>query len=192
MEQPQNPSGKLVVIGASAGALEALSDILPHLPADFPCPVAIVVHLPPDKESMLADVFDKKCKVVIKEAEDKEFLQAGTVYFAPPDYHLLIESDGSLSLSSEEPVLFSRPSIDVLFETAADAYGERLTGVILTGANEDGARGMRKIIDLGGEALILQPEKAFARAMPDAAIRLCSEAEVLTADALREKILSVR
>lgn len=189
--RPQSLPTRLIVIGASAGALEALSDILPHLPQSFPLPVVIVVHLPPDKESMLSEVFDKKCRLTVKEAEDKEFLSPGTIYFAPPDYHVLLERDGSLSLSSEEPVLFSRPSVDVLFETAADAYGDGLVGVILTGANEDGAAGLRKIVDCGGRALILQPDKAFARAMPDAAIRLCPEGEVLNAGDLRERILSL-
>jgi two-component system chemotaxis response regulator CheB len=112
-----------VVIGASAGALEALSVILPALPAGYGLPVFVVVHLPPDTRSILADLFQAKCHIPVREAEDKEPIRGGTIYFAPPNYHLLIEADRNVSLSSDEPVLFSRPSIDVLFESAADAYG---------------------------------------------------------------------
>ena len=108
-----------VVIGASAGAVDALSVLLPALPADYPLAVAVVVHLPPDRKSVMAELFQTKCRVRVKEAEDKEPFAPGTVYFAPPDYHLLVEPDRRLSLSSEESVLYSRPSIDVLFESAA-------------------------------------------------------------------------
>lgn len=167
-----------VVIGASAGALEALSAILPQLPATFTLPVMVVVHIPPDRSSILADLFRAKCRIPVAEAEDKEPIVPGTIYFAPPDYHLLIESNKCLALSSDEPVLFSRPSIDVLFETAADSYGAGLIAIILTGANHDGAKGLRAVIDAGGTALVQDPEGAFASAMPEAAIRLCPESRV--------------
>ena len=130
-----------VVIGASAGALEALSSLLPALPSDYRLPILIVVHLPPDKTSLLAELLRARCAIRVREAEDKEPIEPGVVYFAPPDYHLLVEQDRRLSLSDDEPVLFSRPSIDVLFESAADAYGGGLIGVVLTGANSDGANG---------------------------------------------------
>jgi two-component system chemotaxis response regulator CheB len=119
-----------VVIGASAGALEALTAILPSLPEHFPLPLMVVVHMPPDKPSVLADLFQAKCRIQVREAEDKEPLSGGTAYFAPPDYHLLVEADRCLSLSNDEPVLHSRPSIDVLFESAADAYGPALIGMM--------------------------------------------------------------
>jgi two-component system chemotaxis response regulator CheB len=175
---------KAVVIGASAGALEALSVILPALPEDFKLPVIVVVHIPPDKRSVLADLFQAKCRVNVLEAEDKEPINAGTVYFAPPDYHLLVEDVDTLSLSNEEPVLFSRPSIDVLFESAADAFGPSLIAVILTGANEDGARGMRAVTDAGGTVIVQNPAGAFASAMPEAAIAMCSDAQIMTIDAI--------
>ena len=168
-----------IVIGASAGALEALSALLPGLPADYPLPIVIVVHIPADKKSLLADLFRQRCRVDVREAEDKEPIKAGTVYFAPPDYHLLVEADKTLSLSADEPVLFSRPSIDVLFETAADAYGEGLIGVILTGANSDGAMGLKAISGAGGVAVIESPEGAYAAAMPQAAIAACKDAQIL-------------
>jgi two-component system, chemotaxis family, protein-glutamate methylesterase/glutaminase len=173
-----------VVIGASAGALEALSVILPALPAGFGLPVIVVVHVPPNKRSMLAELFNAKCRIPVREAEDKEPISRGTVYFAPPDYHLLIETEKSLSLSSDEPVLFSRPSIDVLFESAADAYGSALIAIILTGANQDGAKGMSAVAGAGGIALVQNPDGAFASTMPEAAIKMCPGARIMSLDAI--------
>lgn len=168
-----------VVIGASAGALEALSRLLPALPAQYGLAVMIVVHLPPDKKSILAELFQDKCRIKVMEAEDKEPIRAGVAYFAPPDYHLLVEPDKTLSLSSDEPVLFSRPSIDVLFESAADAYGPALAGVVLTGASQDGAQGLAAVIEAGGLGIIQEPAEAYASAMPEAAIAKCQAAQVL-------------
>lgn len=162
-----------VVIGVSAGGLKALSVILPALPRDYPLPILIVIHLPPGKDSVVADLFADKCQVQVREAEDKEPIRPGIVYFAPPDYHLLVEPDRRLSLSNEEPVLFSRPSVDVLFETAADVYGDGLIGIVLTGANNDGAHGLRTIMLAGGTAIVESPELAYAGAMPQAALESC-------------------
>lgn len=169
-----------VMIGASAGAVEALSVVLPALPESFPRPVIIVVHVPPDRRSVLAEVFDAKCRLRVIEAEDKEPILPGTALFAPPDYHLLIERDGTVALSNEALVFFSRPSIDVAFESAADAWGAAVIAIILSGANQDGARGLRAIADAGGTVLVQDPAGATARAMPEAAIRLCPEAKVLS------------
>jgi two-component system chemotaxis response regulator CheB len=168
-----------VVIGASAGALEALSSLLPGLPADYRLPILVVVHLPPDKTSLLAELLRVRCAIRVREAEDKEPIEPGVVYFAPPDYHLLVEEDKRLSLSDDEPVLFSRPSIDVLFESAADAYGGGLIGVVLTGANSDGANGLKAVVEAGGVAVIQSPGSAYAVAMPEAAIAACPAARVL-------------
>jgi two-component system chemotaxis response regulator CheB len=173
-----------VVIGASAGALEALSVILPTLPEGFRLPLIVVVHVPPNKRSMLVELFQAKCRIPVREAEDKEPISAGTVYFAAPDYHLLVEVDRSMSLSSDEPVLFSRPSIDVLFESAADAYGSGLIAIILTGANQDGAKGMHAVVGAGGVAIVQSPVDAFASAMPEAAIATCPRAQVMSLDAI--------
>lgn len=170
---------RLIVIGASAGALQALSAILPELPADFPVPVLIVVHVPADRDNMIAPLFQAKCAMTVREAEDKEPAQPGVIHFAPPGYHLLVEADGTLSLSTEEEVLYSRPSIDVLFESAADAFGPDAMGVILTGANPDGAAGLRAIAAAGGMALVEDPAAAYAPAMPQAALAACPAAHVL-------------
>ncbi|MEJ0010430.1 MAG: chemotaxis protein CheB [Alphaproteobacteria bacterium] len=175
-----------VVIGASAGAVEALLQLLPSLPADYPLPLMLVVHLPPDKDNVLPGLLQARCRLKVREAEDKERLEAGTVYVAPPDYHLLVERERCLSLSVEEPVLFSRPSVDVLFETAADAYGESLIGVILTGASSDGAHGLATVCDAGGTALVLDPAKAYAPVMPEAALAACPQARMLSLPQIRD------
>ena len=177
---------RAVVIGASAGAIQALSLILPALPADYPLPVLIVVHIPADRSNILAPLFQPKCRMAVREAEDKEPALPGVIYFAPPDYHLLVETDGNLSLSTDEPVLHSRPSIDVLFESAADAFGDALVGIVLTGANGDGAEGLKAICEAGGVALIEEPSTAYADMMPLAAIAACPSARVLTLDAITE------
>lgn len=175
---------KAILIGASAGALEALSVILPSLPADFRAPIIVVVHIPPDKKSVLADLFRAKCRIQVVEVEDKEPLKPATAYFAPPDYHLLVEDTETLGLTYEEPVLFSRPSIDVLFESAADVYGSDLAAILLTGANEDGARGLAAIAKAGGRVIVQDPETAFAAAMPGAGLKFCPNAEVLSLDGI--------
>ena len=169
-----------VAIGASAGAVEALLHILPALPKDFPLALLIVVHLPPDSDSTLATLLAARCEIEVKEAEDKEPIRPGVAYLAPPNYHLLVEPELCLSLSSEEPVLYSRPSIDVLFESAADAYGDSLTGVVLTGANSDGARGLKAVVAAGGIALVQEPGSAEASAMPQAALEACPDARVMS------------
>ncbi len=154
-----------IVIGASAGGLEALSQLLPGLPATLgPC-LLIVVHLPRERPSLLVEIFQRRCAVAVREAQDKEPLEPGTVYFAPPDYHMLVEKNHHIALSADEPVHYSRPSIDVLFESAADAYGERLLGIILSGGNEDGASGLQAIHRAGGVTVVQQPDSAKAPAM---------------------------
>lgn len=183
---------RAIVIGASAGALDALSAILPTLPAGFALPVMIVVHVPPDRDSVLAELFQAKCRVTVKEAEDKEPIVGGTVYFAPPGYHLLIEADKTLALSSDDPVLFSRPSIDVLFESAADAYGSEVLGIILTGANQDGAEGLRAIAQSGGAALVQAPCEALASFMPEAAIQAVPDAIVMPLEQIAARLQSLR
>jgi two-component system, chemotaxis family, protein-glutamate methylesterase/glutaminase len=182
---------RAVVIGASAGALQALSQILPELPNDFPVPVLIVVHIPADRRNMLAPLFQAKCRMIVREAEDKEPAIAGGIYFAPPGYHLLAEADGTLSLSSDEEVLYSRPSVDVLFESAADAYGSNVIGVILTGANPDGAQGLRTIGEVGGVAIVEDPSGAYAATMPEEALKACPKAHVIPLGEIAPYLLKV-
>jgi two-component system chemotaxis response regulator CheB len=179
-----------VVIGGSAGAVSALLTLLPALPADFPLPVVVVIHIARHHIGSLAEVFQSQSRLVVKEAEDKEPLVPGTVYLAPADYHVLVEPRRYVSLSNEEPVNFSRPSIDVLFGSAADAYGDTLLAIVLTGANRDGAQGLAAVCDAGGLALVQTPESAEAPAMPAAALAACPQAESMSLAAISEVLCS--
>ncbi|MGE8405568.1 MAG: chemotaxis protein CheB [Pseudomonas sp.] len=161
-----------IVMGASAGGVSALLSVLAPLPADFAIPVICVLHLPDDHDSQLAEVFTRKLRRPVREARDKERLEAGMIYVAGPGYHLSLEHDRSLSLSQEERVHFSRPSIDILFESAADACGPALVGVLLTGANEDGAAGLACIRERGGMTIVQDPAQAQVSIMPAAALAL--------------------
>jgi two-component system, chemotaxis family, protein-glutamate methylesterase/glutaminase len=154
-----------VVIGASAGGVEALSQILPALPASFRPALLIVLHLPRERPSLLVEIYEKRCALPVREADDKEPVEPGTVYFAPPDYHMLVEKSRQIALSTDEPVHYSRPSIDVLFESAADVYGDRLLGIILTGANADGAAGLHAVHRAGGVTVVQQPDGAMVPLM---------------------------
>ncbi|HEX4049264.1 MAG TPA: chemotaxis protein CheB [Steroidobacteraceae bacterium] len=149
-----------VVMGASAGGIEALGALLPALPPDSSAAVLIVLHLLRERPSMLAEIFSSRCALPVSEAQDKEPVLAGRVYFAPPDYHLLVDRGPQLALSVDEPVHFSRPSIDVLFESAADIYGAALLGIILSGANEDGTAGLAAVRRAGGLTVVQQPDSA--------------------------------
>jgi two-component system, chemotaxis family, protein-glutamate methylesterase/glutaminase len=160
----------LVVVGSSWGGLHALGRLLTDLPPDFDPAVVIAQHRHPDsKHGTLQLLLQRETARPVVEAEDKLAIEPQKVYVAPPDYHLLVER-GSFALSVDDRVSYARPSIDVLFESAADAYGDRLIGIILTGANEDGARGLARIKEVGGVALIQDPAAAAKRTMPDAAI----------------------
>ncbi|MDH3360372.1 MAG: chemotaxis protein CheB [Desulfobulbaceae bacterium] len=172
---------RTVVIGASAGGLAALATILSRLPEEFEPSIIIVQHIKEDDADDYRSIFyNKKCALPVKEATDKEPLQQGTVYLAPASYHLLVERNGSnLSLSVDEPVNYSRPSIDVLFESAALAFEDKLIGIILTGANNDGSEGIRKIKENGGYTMVQDPEEADAEAMPLAAIKATEIDQIL-------------
>jgi len=180
-----HPKYRAVVIGASAGGLMALKKLLPALPVDFPCPVLIVQHISPMSDNYMSRMLDAASNIRVKEADEKEKLAAGVVYIAPPDYHLLVEADETLSLSADDKVNYSRPSIDVLFETAADTFGSQLVGIVLTGANADGAEGLLAIKKAGGYTLVQDPDDAESPAMPLAAIQLVKPHSILS---LREVI----
>ncbi|MBH1957737.1 chemotaxis protein CheB [Polaromonas sp.] len=180
-----------VVIGASAGGVDALLKLLSGLPASFGLPVVVVLHLAEDRDSQLAEIFRNHTLMEVREAADKESLAPGTLYFAPPGYHLLIEKEHSFSLSSEAPVNFSRPSIDVLMESAADAYGAHLAGILLTGANADGAAGLAKIGQQGGLAVVQDPAEAQMPTMPEAAIRQRQPDLILDLKSIRSLLLEM-
>ncbi|HET9991842.1 MAG TPA: chemotaxis protein CheB [Kofleriaceae bacterium] len=161
----------LIVIGGSAGALEALLALLPALSAELVTPIAIALHLGPNQRNLVPDLLRRVTQRTVVEAEDKQQLEPRFVYIAPPNYHVLVERTRSLALSVDDLVNFSRPSIDVLFESAADAYRTSCTGVLLSGANEDGARGLQRIADAGGRAYVQAPATASHPTMPDAGLR---------------------
>ena len=160
-----------VVIGASAGGFEALLAILDGLPATYPMPLVAVLHLPEHHESRLAELFGYRLSLQVREARDKESLAPGILYFAPSGYHLSIETDRSFSLSCEERVSYARPSIDVLFASAVDAYGKSLAGILLTGANYDGAAGLAGMQVAGALTIVQDPASAEVSTMPEAALR---------------------
>ncbi len=159
-----------IVIGGSAGALEALAVILPALPSSCDVPIVVVVHLPPGAPSLLPTVLQPRTALLVKEVEDKEPVMGRTIYVAPPNYHVLVERDGMFALSVDDLVHFSRPAIDVLFESASEVYGPHLAGVVLAGANADGAAGLAAIKRRGGLTIAQAPDSAAVRAMPQAAI----------------------
>jgi two-component system chemotaxis response regulator CheB len=164
----------MIVMGGSSGALDAVQTILSSLPRTFALPIAVVLHILPGRPSGLASVLGARCPLSVKEAEDKEPMRTCTVYLASPSYHLLVEKDRCFALSVDDPVHFSRPSIDVLFESAADVFGNGLIGVLLSGANEDGARGLLAIRRAGGLTIVQAPATALSREMPEAALRLAA------------------
>jgi two-component system chemotaxis response regulator CheB len=180
-----------IAIGASAGGVEALGRLLPALRADLPVPVFIVLHLPRERPSLLADIFKSHCALRTTEAQDKEPVLPGTVYFAPPDYHLLLDKGPSLALSVDEPVFYSRPAIDVLFESAADIYGPRLLGIILTGGNEDGARGLDAVRREGGTTMVQRPGSAQMPLMPQAALDMGPADFILDLDEMAAMLASI-
>jgi len=161
-----------VALGASAGGVSALLQLFHDLPVDFQIPLVCVLHLPDDRHSQLAEVFSRRFRRPVCEAQDKQPVAPGMIYFAGPGYHLSVEQDRCFSLSQEERVYFSRPAIDILFESAADAYGPALLGVLLTGANEAGERGLAQIKQLGGYTIVQDPHEAQVATMPNAALAL--------------------
>lgn len=161
---------RAIVIGVSSGGVQALSALLGALPAKFALPIVVVQHISPEAGDGLARLLDAHGPLRVKEADEMELPIAGHVYLAPPNYHLLVEPDGHLALSADLPVSYARPSVDVLFETAAEAWGAGLIGVILTGANHDGSRGLARIKARGGLAIVQDPADAEAPQMPLAAI----------------------
>ncbi len=168
----------LLVFGASLGGIKALGAVLGNLTPDFPVPVAVVLHRGEESDDALCTILERHSTLPVSDAEDKTPLNPGRVYLAPPGYHLLVEP-GQTALSIDEPVLKSRPSIDVLFESAAEAYKEKLAAVLMTGNNEDGARGLRRIGECGGLIVVQDPANAEARIMPDAGLKKAQGAYVL-------------
>jgi two-component system chemotaxis response regulator CheB len=159
-----------VAVGGSSGGFKALQEVLAPLPASFALPVMVVLHRGPTSDGLLAHLLRASCRLTVKEADEKEDIRPGVVYIAPANYHLLVEGDRTLSLSVDPDVCYARPSIDVLFETAADAYRSGLIGILLTGAGYDGTEGMKRIRERGGLTVAQDPDSAQVAMMPCSAI----------------------
>jgi two-component system, chemotaxis family, protein-glutamate methylesterase/glutaminase len=188
---PTQEKYQVIVIGGSAGAMTVLVELLPNFPADFPAPIVIAVHLHPRQDSAHIGRLAGCCALRVKEADEKEPIQAGVVYLAPPNYHLLIENDRTFSLSIDERVNYARPSIDVLFETTAQVYGPQAIGVVLTGANSDGARGLQLVKERGGLAIVQDPGTAESAFMPQAALETTSVDHVLAASKIGPVLVKI-
>ena len=180
----------IAVVGASWGGLAALSELVRNLPEDFRVPLAIVQHRNRHADDLLASLLQDLTPLRVVDVEDKQPLEPGTVYIAPANYHLLVD-EGHFSLTTDPMVRFSRPSIDVTFVSAGDAYPNATLGVILTGANDDGSRGLRHIVDRGGKGIVQDPSTAESKAMPSAAMRAVPEAEVLPLGKIAPRLVSL-
>lgn len=180
----------IVALGTSWGGLSAMMKLLGALPADFPIPIAVVQHRSKDSDRLLVQLLQDSTPLHVCEVEDKDLLLAGSVHIAPANYHMLIEQ-GYVSLTTDDLVRYSRPSIDVMFSSAADTYRAETIGVVLTGANEDGARGLAHIVKGGGRGLIQDPKTAEIPIMPDAAIHAVPRAEVLPLDDIAPRLIEL-
>jgi two-component system chemotaxis response regulator CheB len=180
-----------IVIGVSAGGLQALTRLFEELPDDYPIPIIVVQHRAKDQKDLLEEVLQTKCKIIIKQADEKEKIQSSFVYIAPPDYHLLVEKDRTFSLAADEHVSYSRPSINVLFETAAEVYKDKLIAIILTGANDDGAAAIAMIKKYGGLTIAQDPAEAQFPFMPEAAIKKGGVEVIWTLDEIVKFLLKL-
>ncbi len=191
MENGNKKIYSAVVMGVSMGGLNALGTVLPVLSADYAMPVIIVQHRSSDRDEFLCRYLDALCALSVIEAEEKMLVQTGCIYIAPPNYHVQVEMDYTFSLSVDPLVHYSRPSVDVLFETAAEAYRDKLVGVVLTGANSDGAAGLARIKELGGLTVIQDPETATAPEMPRAAMAAVQGDHILPLEAIGAFLVAI-
>ncbi len=182
---------RAIVIGASTGGIEAIRAILMPLQEGFAVPIVIVQHLSPYSDNYMVTHLNGTCRINVKEADEKEKILPGSVYIAPPNYHVLLEKDESISLTVEPRENYSRPSVDILFESAADAYGNSLIGIVLTGANSDGSKGLKRIKELGGLAIVQDPKTAVASSMPKAAIEITAVDYILSLNEISKKLIEL-
>lgn len=178
------------MIGTSWGGLNALSQVVAGLPATFALPLVIVQHRSPDAPGFLAELLQTRTRLCVVEVDDKRPIAPGHVFVAPPNYHLLFDR-GYFALTTDAPVRYSRPSIDVTFVSAADEYGRRAVGVVLTGANEDGASGLKRIADRGGYTIVQDPMTAEGAAMPRAALRAVPKARVMPLERIANHLITI-
>lgn len=180
-----------IVIGVSSGGMSAMKVMFSLFPIDFNIPIIIVQHINARSDGQWIKLLNNESNLHIKEADEKEAIEAGTIYIAPPNYHLLIEKDKTFSLTIDERVNFARPSIDVLFESAAEAYKNTLIGIVLTGSNNDGANGIKRIKNYGGLAIVQDPKTAESAYMPKAAIAAIHPDYILTLENIVELLIII-
>lgn len=180
-----------IVIGVSSGGMNAMKILFSSLPMDFSIPIVIVQHISPRSDNQWIKLLNDKSNLNIKEADEKEKIESGNIYISPPNYHLMIERDKTLSLTIDERVNFARPSIDVLFESAAEAYNSKLIGVVLTGSNNDGAKGIKRIQECGGLAIVQNPETAESSYMPASAIAAIKPDYILSLEDIAELLIKI-
>jgi len=178
-----------IVIGVSSGGMNAMNLMFPLLPKEFKIPIIIVQHINARSDSQWITLLNNKSNLYIKEADEKELIEQGIVYIAPPNYHLLIEKNKTFSLTVDERINFARPSIDVLFESAAEAYKNKLIGIILTGSNNDGSKGIKRIKEYGGLTIIQNPETAESSYMPASAISSITPDYILSLEEIMKLLL---
>ena len=181
---------EIVVIGTSWGGLSAVSTVIAELPSTFALPLVVVQHRSPDAPGLLAELLQMRTRLKVVEVEDKQQVLPGHVFVAPPNYHLLFDR-GVFSLTTDAPVRYSRPSIDVTLMSAADEYGRRAIGIVLTGANEDGALGLKRIADRGGYTIVQDPATAESPIMPQAARRMVGQSRVLPLERIAGHLVSI-
>lgn len=182
---------ELIVIGTSAGGVDILNKIAPAFSKSGRLKVAVVIHISPEGPNLIPSLMQDHCVLRVKEAEPGEPMENDTIYIAPPDYHLCVEPNHILSLSTEEALNYSRPSIDVLFDSAAYAYGNKVLGILLTGANNDGAAGLRTIQKMGGMTIVQKPSEAEWDVMPKSAIDIMTPDYILTTEEIINKIKNI-
>lgn len=191
MQASEGNTYKAIVLGASSGGITVVGDLVRSLPADFSMPLIVVQHVAPNSDDRWAHLLNDNSAVLVKEADEKESILPGTVYLAPANYHLLVETDGTFTLTLEERVNYARPAIDVLFETAAEAWGKHLIGIVCTGANFDGAEGLRLIGERGGLTVVQNPSTADVSTMPLRAIELAHPDYILTPQEILELLIDI-
>ena len=188
---PTGAKFRIIAITASAGGVQALSTVLSALPADFPVPIVVVQHLDPNHRSLLPDILERRCSVRIKQAAEGDAIEASTAYIAPPDQHLLVNGDGTLSLSHSDLVHFVRPSADLLFESVAATYEKHAIGVVLTGTGSDGTMGVRAMDKMGGLIIAQDPETADFAGMPRAAVSTGAVDKVLDLEEIAPRLIEL-
>jgi two-component system chemotaxis response regulator CheB len=182
MEENAMSLQRMIVIGGSAGSLVAIFKVLADLRNDFSAPILFVVHRIHSADTGLEELLATKTTLAVSEVEEKDVIEKGHLYICPPDYHVLIEPDESFSLDVSEKINFSRPSIDVVFRSAADVFGSRLIAILLSGANTDGAAGMLQVQEKGGITIVQEPPDAQVSYMPEQALRMLTPHHIVPAD----------